>query len=232
VSTHQQIRDAVLSARPGQMTKSGRAGLQRLGLGSGRDGILYVPDEAFNQDRPLIVLLHGSGADSHDIAGVLQGPSEEEKCILLVPDSREYTWDVLISGFGADVRLVDRALSVAFAQCRVDRSRIAIAGFSDGASYALSVGITNGDLFTHIVAFSPGFMIPPRIVDAPHIYMSHGVRDTVLPIERCSRRIVPTLKEWNYDVTYREFPDGHVVPEQVANEAMRWFLSSPAGVGG
>ncbi len=34
-------------------------------------------------------------------------------------------------------------------------------GFSDGASYALSLGVPNGDLFTHIVAFSPGFMRLP-----------------------------------------------------------------------
>ena len=34
-------------------------------------------------------------------------------------------------------------------------------GFSDGASYALSLGAANGDLFTHIAAFSPGFMRPP-----------------------------------------------------------------------
>ncbi|MGZ4788523.1 MAG: hypothetical protein ACXVZX_08375 [Terriglobales bacterium] len=51
----------------------------------------------------------------------------------------------------------------------MDPARIAIGGFSDGASYALTIGITNGRLFTHIVAFSPGFMQPPYMEDAPHI---------------------------------------------------------------
>ena len=46
-------------------------------------------------------------------------------------------------------------------QLDVDRQRVCASGFSDGASYALSLGAANGDLFTHIAAFSPGFMRPP-----------------------------------------------------------------------
>jgi poly(3-hydroxybutyrate) depolymerase len=46
-------------------------------------------------------------------------------------------------------------------QCTVDPQRICVSGFSDGASYALSLGLANGDLFTHVAAFSPGFMRPP-----------------------------------------------------------------------
>jgi predicted esterase len=45
-------------------------------------------------------------------------------------------------------------------QYNVDRSAICCSGFSDGASYALSLGLSNGDLFSHILAFSPGFMRP------------------------------------------------------------------------
>jgi hypothetical protein len=35
-----------------------------------------------------------------------------------------------------------------------------VAGFSDGASYSLSLGIGAGDVFSHVAAFSPGFMTP------------------------------------------------------------------------
>lgn len=38
------------------------------------------------------------------------------------------------------------------------------AGFSDGASYALSLGQPNADVFSHIIAFSPGFMRAPSLV--------------------------------------------------------------------
>ena len=98
------------------------------------------------------------------------------------------------------------------------------AGFSDGASYALSLGLTNGDLFTHVLAFSPGFMAPRKRRGKPRLFLSHGTRDRVLPIDPCSRRIVPQVRRAGYDVTYREFDGPHTVPDEIAREAVDWFL--------
>src|ERR687890_28697 len=95
--------------------------------------------------------------------------------------------------------------------------------FSDGASYALSLGINNGDLFTDVLAFSPGFMAPSMSVGTPRFFVSHGRRDRVLPIERCSRRIVPQLERAGYEVTYREFDGGHTVPPEITLEAAGRF---------
>jgi predicted esterase len=229
VNPDRKAQEGVLDARPlASLTEPALEGTHRLGLGAGRDGIVYVPPRAQEEPHPLIVLLHGSGADSHNIIDLLQAPAEQNRCVLLIPDSREYTWDVIISGFGPDVRFLDRALAHTFARCRIDTQRIALAGFSDGASYALTLGISNGRLFTHVMAFSPGFLMPPHLEDTPRIYISHGVRDDVLPIARCSRRIVPQLKDWGYDLTYREFPDGHTVPSSIVDEAMHWFLDDPS----
>ena len=93
----------------------------------------------------------------------------------------------------------------------VDAERVA-AGFCDGASYALSLGLTNGELFTHLIAFSPGFMVPVTKRGKPPVFVSHGTRDGVLPIERCSRRIVPQLDREGYRVRYREFDGPRTVP--------------------
>jgi phospholipase/carboxylesterase len=89
---------------------------------------------------------------------------------------------------------------------------VALGGFSDGASYALSLGLTNGDLFTHLIAFSPGFMAPGGEVGRPRCYVAHGTRDAVLPIDRCSRRLVPVLERAGYAVRYHEFDGPHTVP--------------------
>lgn len=222
-------REGELSARPTAPTVAEAPGLHRLGLGSGRDGMVYLPENPQNEPHPLIVLLHGAGADSHQILPVLEKPAADSSCALLVPDSRLYTWDVLIRGFGPDTRFLDRAIAFTLERCRIDPERIALAGFSDGASYALTLGVANGLLFRQIIAFSPGFMIPPRFENAPRIFMSHGIRDEVLSIDRCSRRILPRLQEWGYRVTYREFSDGHIIPEPVVEEAMRWFLDPDSG---
>jgi hypothetical protein len=55
----------------------------------------------------------------------------------------------------------------------------AVAGFSDGASYAVSLGLTNGDIFDAVLAFSPGVAAPTRDADEPAFFAAHG------PFERC-----------------------------------------------
>jgi predicted esterase len=45
----------------------------------------------------------------------------------------------------------------------------------------------------------------------------------VLPIDRCSRRIVPEVERCGYDVLYREFDGGHTILPEIASEAVGWF---------
>ena len=59
--------------------------------------------------------------------------------------------------------------------------------------------------------------------------MSHGDADDVLPVGRTSRRIIPSLEDDGYGVTYREFPGGHTVPPEVAREAVDWLGWKRAG---
>jgi phospholipase/carboxylesterase len=73
------------------------------------------------------------------------------------------------------------------------------------------------------MAFSPGFMAPAGQMGSPRIFVSHGTRDGVLPIDRCSRKIVPQLEHTDYDVLYREFDGGHTISPEIALEAVGWF---------
>ncbi len=141
--------------------------------------------------------------------------------VLLAPTSHQYTWDIIVGGYGPDVEALDGLLEETFSRCWVDPARLAVGGFSDGASYALSLGLTNGDLFDHVVAFSPGFAAPVARRGRPAVFVSHGVRDGVLPIDRTSRQLVPDFKEDGYPVLYREFSGGHTVPPAIAAEALR-----------
>jgi phospholipase/carboxylesterase len=145
--------------------------------------------------------------------------------LILAPDSRRQTWDVILGGYGADVAFLDQALVQTFERQAVDPGRIAVAGFSDGASYALSIGIINGELFSDILAFSPGFMAPMSEAGSPRVFISHGVRDGVLPIDACSRRLAPKLREAGYDLDYREFDGGHEVPPEMVTAAVARFLA-------
>jgi phospholipase/carboxylesterase len=143
---------------------------------------------------------------------------------MLVPDARGNTWDGIESRIGPDVRFIDNALRHTFQRVAIDPERIALAGVSDGASYALSLGLANGDLFTHLIALAPGSIFTPGApAGRPRIFVGHGTRDRVLPIDFTSRRMVPQLRAAGYDVTYREIDDGHNVHKSLVRDAMQWL---------
>jgi phospholipase/carboxylesterase len=58
----------------------------------------------------------------------------------------------------------------------------------------------------------------------PRILISHGRKDQILPFENTSGEMVPLLKQAGYDVTFLPFDGPHVMPPNVAREAMEWFL--------
>jgi predicted esterase len=201
--------------------------IQTLTVGTTRFGLISVPP-GYSPDwpAPLLVLLHGAGGEAKQAIGWLQTVADETGLILLAPQSEGATWDVIMGGYGPDVQRIDDALSEAFRRFAVDPDRVAVGGFSDGASYALSLGVINGALFRRVLAFSPGFVAATDAEDHPQFYVSHGTGDRVLPIDACSRRLVPKLKTAGFDVVYREFDGGHTVPPYIAREAIEWLLDN------
>ena len=195
--------------------------------------MLFIPP-GLRADRlaPLVVSLHGAGSRGSSVAsaGLLEA-AERMGALVLAPDSRGPTWDVLMGGFGPDVDFLDAALDGVFEAVAVDPRRLILSGFSDGASYALSLGLGNGDLFSHVMAFSPGFMAPDAQRGDPPIFVSHGTGDRVLDIDACSRSLVPILEQAGYSVTYAEFEGGHEVPRSVLRSALEWLEATPTDPG-
>ncbi len=190
-----------------------------------RDALIYVPRSYIpGHPTPTVITLHGAGSNATRGLHWFRGLAEKVGTVLVSPASEERTWDLILGGFGDDVAFIESALEELSRRVVLDEGHIALEGFSDGASYALSLGLTNGDLFSHVIAFSPGFMAPEERVGSPRIFVSHGKEDEVLPIDRTSRAYVPELENDGYDVTYVEFPGGHYVPRRIVTGAMSWFL--------
>ncbi len=170
---------------------------------------------------PLVVAFHGAGGRPVRSVDLMAPLADEHGFAVLAPKSAGPTWDRVLGGFGPDVRNLDVLLERFASRWAVEA--LLLAGFSDGASYALSLGLGNGDVLEGVVAFSPGFAAPTARRGRPPCYVSHGVDDRVLPIDRCSRVLVPALRDQGHAVTYREFGGGHEVPVAVREEAGRWI---------
>ena len=218
-------QDGRLTARPRADVTTVAAGARPLGLDATRDAILQIPAKPASGPLPLLVLLHGAGGNAERIFGRLGSAPDDAGVAVLAPSSRDSTWDAIRDGFGRDVAFVNRALERVFETVAVDPARIAVGGFSDGATYALSLGLINGDLFRLVVAFSPGFVVEGTPHGHPRFFISHGKADPILPIDQSSRAIVPGLRKRGYDVTFREFDGGHEVPADLARDGMRWVVA-------
>lgn len=199
-------------------------GAQPIGLDSGRDGVIYLPP-GLTEPAPLFVLLHGATGSAAGITGRTGAfaLADELKMVILAPESRDRTWDAIRGQFGPDVAFLDKALAKVFEMVPIDRKRVAIGGFSDGASYAISLGLQNGDLFTHVAAFSPGFFVGNQRRGRPLFFVSHGTRDPILPFDTTSRRIVPMLEDASYSVRFKDFDGPHTVPAPIVREAFEWI---------
>jgi phospholipase/carboxylesterase len=214
-----------LRARPAKTaTGSYKPGVNPLNLRAKRDTLFYIPAQALDP-APFVLYLHGATGGEQQGIRRLQALADEFGFLLLSPASQEITWDAIQSAYGSDTRMIDQALSKAFADRRVDARKIAVCGFSDGASYALGLGMSNGDLFQAVMAFSPGF-VPSGSghTGTPRIFVSHGTKDEILPFENSSQRLVPQLKQAGYSVNFQEFDGPHGVPPEIARQAIEWFL--------
>ncbi len=216
--------DGRLNVHPRSSPNASQTGQIKLGLARDRDAILRLPESSTS--APLLLMLHGAGQSAEDMFGYLGSAPEEAGVAVLAPNSRSYTWDAIGGSFAADIEMLDHALDRVFDMAAIDVTRMAVGGFSDGASYALSLGLINGDLFSRVVAFSPGFVVDRPPHGRPRFFISHGTADHILPIDSCGRPIAADLKARGYDVTFREFAGDHEIPPRIASEGLAWIAKS------
>jgi phospholipase/carboxylesterase len=152
----------------------------------------------------LVILLHGYGADGNDLIGLAPywarllpdaafvSPHAPEACSMS-PAGRQW---FAIGNFGADERSrgAERAAPVLhqfidqeLARYRLDDSRLALVGFSQGTMMALHVGLRRPRPVAGILGFSGALVAPERLADEvtarPPVLLIHGDADDLLPVE-------------------------------------------------
>jgi predicted esterase len=217
-----------LTARPQAPTAELGPGEHVLDDNGGRRALLYIPPSYKSATpAPLMLMLHGARGDGDRTLEQQRAVAEAHGVVLLSPSTRSGTWDAIRGDFAHDFAKLDTLLAQTFERCNIDPARIASAGFSDGASYALGLGLMNGDFFTHIVAHSPGFIVSDKRNGKPAVYISHGRQDEVLPFDRCGARITALLEREGYAPRFDVFDGGHTASPELRGAALAWFTGSP-----
>lgn len=157
-----------------------RPGRHELTLENGQAARMLVTPEG-KGERALIVVLHGARNSPGQGLAAFRGGWDIPGLVLIAPASKGDTWSVVHSEADADLESVSLALVEAYERCPIDRRRVAVGGFSDGGTYALTLGVSMRDLFPAIMALSPGGILADAREGSPRFFVAHGTLDSVLP---------------------------------------------------
>lgn len=185
----------------------------------------YVP-ATLSTPAPLIVLLHGAGGDAREFLDQFKRDADARGVILLSVQSDGRTWaQRKPQDSEADVANIKAALIGLSTKAPFEPGRTTVMGFSDGASYALSIGMAYPVLFHTIVAFSPGYAFAPRELEThQRIFIAHSRRDPILPAEN-TRQMVKGLERAGFAPEVHWFNGGHEIDPKLKKAAFDFALA-------
>ncbi|MDR0934020.1 MAG: esterase [Burkholderiaceae bacterium] len=196
-----------------------------LGVAEERDTLLIVPEGLEpGEPVPLLVMFHGAGGSAEKVLPFLDAHAKAGRFLLMLPQSIYPTWDLTIGGHGPDIERLEKALAVVSSHFVIDPDHFGFAGFSDGGSYALSAGITNGNLLSHVIVFSGGFMNVYHKEGRPLVFIAHSPEDEQLNIKTSGLKHYEQLRREGYNVHFQMFSGPHIIHPPVVEKAMTFFL--------
>jgi phospholipase/carboxylesterase len=214
--------------------------------------LTYGPRQAApdGQKPPLLLLLHGVGANERDLFSL--APQLDPRPLILslrAPLTRgpnSYAWFTvafLPTGYKiAPEQLNDsRSRVIAFIRAAVSRydadpERVYLLGFSQGAIMSLSVALTEPELLAGVIALSgrippevePEIVAPERTAGLP-VFLAHGRQDSVIPYQ-WAERARPILERQRAALEYHAYDMGHQIGTQTLADLTAWLsarLDSP-----
>lgn len=189
-----------------------------------------------------VLWLHGLGADGHDFEPIVPHlgiavplrfvfPHAPERPVTINGGARMRAWYDIdprapLAG-SEDIRQSAaqiEELAAAEAARGVPRSKIVLAGFSQGGVIALHLALRSEQRFAGVMALSTYVHDHEHLadevsfasIDTP-IFMAHGQQDPMIPMHRAitSRTALTNL---GYQVDWREYGMGHqVCPQEIAD---------------
>jgi phospholipase/carboxylesterase len=196
----------------------------------------YLPKRMDGTPRPLLVYFVGAGGRPNDVLTAYRDFADREGFVLLIPVPKGSTWDMIedlskrlgiemkvTPRYGKDIKALDQTLADLFSKVAIDPLRIATMGFSNGATYSLSVGTANPQLFSAVIALSPGPAFPSKFHPDQRVFITHGESDEVLPYSY-TRSIVTRLRVKKMQVEFMPFKGKHEIPSEARIRGLEVFL--------
>lgn len=189
---------------------------------------------------PMVVMIHGRGADMHDLADLAPMFDIAGGCRFVFPNAPKpfepypgmamgWTWfdgwppvhESLVASREEMLRFLDEITQ----KYPTPEGKLIVGGFSQGALMALDAGLRTQKL-AGILAMSGGLYEHDLVDLKAHaglpVFIGHGSVDDVVPVNN-ARRARQLLEDASIDVDYREYPMGHQVAAEEAEDVRRFI---------
>ena len=203
--------------------------------------IVREPPDGSRSNMPLLILLHGYGANEQDLMDL--APFLDPRCLIISVRAPyavdfssfgwfpiEFTESGIILHFDEAVAACDqlsRLVASVTANYPVDAGRVILLGFSQGASLSVAVALNEPERFAAVAALSGRFVpeVMPEATESVRgfpIFMTHGEFDQIIPISQ-GREGHELLSQLPLDLTYTEYPMGHEINQECLEDVRRWI---------
>lgn len=205
-------------------------GFVRLEHGRG-SAVLLTPEEIDpDAPLPLVTVFHGAGRQDEMLVKAYRDEPARRNALFLIPRSVDPTWDLITGRGQEDLEFLEYAWDLIYRRYPVDPRRQVLMGYSDGASYALSMALSNPGFFDAALCWAAGFVVVDRsAIGSParkaRLYLEYGTHDELFPFEQIALPMRDNLRAAGYELEFsvdeggRHWPSGSFQPE-----ALAWYF--------
>lgn len=211
--------------------------------GKGLQYLTVLPDDYDNARRyPLVIMLHGFGANMQDLAG-LAPVINSKGYVYACPNApiafdlgqghAGYGWtpprgDATPEDFETAENLLGGFFEEAMAQFYVLPGNALLLGFSQGGGMTYRCGLSRAETFAGLVALSASLPDPKALTDrlpearTQPIFVAHGLSDPLIPAES-AQKARKFLEEAGYSLEYHEYNMAHEISGEVLRDLALWM---------
>ena len=207
--------------------------------------ITVLPDDYEESVQyPLVIMLHGFGANMDDLAGL--APAIETEGYVYVCPNAPMPFDLGSGhiGYGwspprgqatpQDIQnsetLLKEFFDEIFGSFKGAEGNALLMGFSQGGGMTYRCGIDCPDRFKGLVALSAALPDPSELQDRlpvnrdQPIFIAHGLSDAMVSMET-ARNTKAFLESAGYHPDYHEYAMGHEIPLVVLQDMIPWMTN-------
>lgn len=193
----------------------------------------FIRKESKIPAKATVVLLHGLGADEHDLMGLSPYlPGDLNVVSVRAPLPYAYggfSWfgiDITPDGMTADGEQAVAGLHMLLELLEDVPEPVVLAGFSQGAMISIGMLLEHGNRVQGVVAMSGGWLpcFEAKNLSKARVLMTHGIYDQVVPFG-LGEDSVARFREVGVEPDFRSYPMGHEISMDCLNDISEWLGS-------